>query len=94
MALVKKFSSVFSRRIAATASPDPCQNCQCTTDENGIEFLECQPCSVPKLAYRDFVSLIATHCIQNQLRIFSSLPPREFLRSIRLTYMHQGCQTS
>ncbi|BES90627.1 Domain of Unknown Function (DUF1081) [Nesidiocoris tenuis] len=54
MALVKKFSSVFSRRIAATASPDPCQNCQCTTDENGIEFLECQPCSVPKLAYRDF----------------------------------------
>lgn len=56
MALVRKFSSVFARRIAATAQPDPCQNCECATDENGIEYLDCLPCSIPIPAYADFVS--------------------------------------
>ncbi|XP_073994094.1 apolipoprotein lipid transfer particle isoform X2 [Rhodnius prolixus] len=54
IALVKKFSSVFSRRIAATAQPDSCQTCECSSDNDGIEYVECAPCSIPVPAYSDF----------------------------------------
>lgn len=56
LALVKKFSSVFARRIAASARPDSCQSCECIADQNGIDIIECLPCSIPVPAYSDFVS--------------------------------------
>ncbi|XP_024085563.1 apolipophorins [Cimex lectularius] len=54
LTLVKKFCNAFARRIASSAHPDPCQNCECGADENGIEIVECSPCSVPIPAYSDF----------------------------------------
>ncbi|KAK9498025.1 hypothetical protein O3M35_003911 [Rhynocoris fuscipes] len=53
MALVKKFSSVFARRISATAQPDSCQTCECSSDDDGIEYIDCLPCTIPIPAYTD-----------------------------------------
>ena len=55
LALVKKFSSVFARRIAASAHPDSCQQCECLANAEGIDFVDCIPCAIPVPAYTDFV---------------------------------------
>lgn len=44
---VKKFMSVFSKRIAKTAAPCLCQTCECSADSNGIDYMECYPCFYP-----------------------------------------------
>ncbi|KAI4503203.1 hypothetical protein M0802_001425 [Mischocyttarus mexicanus] len=44
---IKKFVTVFSKRIALTAVPWPCQHCECTADNNGITKTECMPCVYP-----------------------------------------------
>ncbi|CAH1394070.1 unnamed protein product [Nezara viridula] len=54
LALVKKFSSVFARRIAASAQPDSCQHCECMANSEGIDFVDCIPCAIPVPAYTDF----------------------------------------
>ncbi|XP_076760898.1 apolipoprotein lipid transfer particle [Xylocopa sonorina] len=47
LASIKKFASVFSKRVALTARPNPCQNCECTADNNGVTRMECIPCIYP-----------------------------------------------
>ncbi|XP_076641857.1 apolipoprotein lipid transfer particle [Halictus rubicundus] len=47
MASIKKFISVFSKRVALTALPNPCQNCECTAENNGVTRMECIPCIYP-----------------------------------------------
>ncbi|XP_014669661.1 PREDICTED: apolipophorins-like [Priapulus caudatus] len=47
-ALQKKFINVFSRRIAKTASPSPCQVCVCAENEDGAAVARCRPCEMPK----------------------------------------------
>nr|XP_003701542.2 PREDICTED: uncharacterized protein LOC100880818 isoform X1 [Megachile rotundata] len=47
LASIKKFASVFSKRVALTAQPNPCQNCECTADNNGVTRMECIPCVYP-----------------------------------------------
>lgn len=47
LAAIKKFVSVFSKRVALTALPNPCQNCECTADNNGVTRMECIPCVYP-----------------------------------------------
>ncbi|CAL7937265.1 unnamed protein product [Xylocopa violacea] len=47
LASIKKFASVFSKRVALTARPNPCQNCECTADNNGVTRMECIPCVYP-----------------------------------------------
>ncbi|KAI4492782.1 hypothetical protein M0804_002573 [Polistes exclamans] len=44
---IKKFVTVFSKRIALTALPWSCQHCECTADNNGITKTECMPCVFP-----------------------------------------------
>ncbi|EGI63145.1 Apolipophorin [Acromyrmex echinatior] len=46
-ASIKKFASVFSKRIALTAEPNKCQFCECTADNNGVTQMECMPCIYP-----------------------------------------------
>ncbi|XP_076235875.1 apolipoprotein lipid transfer particle [Calliopsis andreniformis] len=47
LASIKKFVSVFSKRVALTALPNPCQNCECIADNNGVTRMECIPCIYP-----------------------------------------------
>lgn len=56
LASIKKFASVFSKRVALTASPNPCQNCECTADNNGVTRMECIPCIYPTPISVDYVS--------------------------------------
>lgn len=53
---VKKFLSVFARRVAKTAVPPSCQTCECTADTNGIDYVDCFPCFFPTPIYSDIVS--------------------------------------
>ncbi|XP_012534919.2 uncharacterized protein LOC105835859 [Monomorium pharaonis] len=55
-AAVKKFASVFSKRIALTAEPNKCQFCECTADNNGATQMECMPCIYPTPVHVDYVS--------------------------------------
>ncbi|XP_046620371.1 uncharacterized protein LOC124305239 [Neodiprion virginianus] len=54
---IKKFISVFSKRIATSATPGTCQHCECNADNNGRSTMECTPC-VDRLPiavdYKDF----------------------------------------
>lgn len=56
LASIKKFASVFSKRVALTAQPNPCQNCECTADNNGVTRMECIPCIYPTPISVDYVS--------------------------------------
>ncbi|XP_031834655.2 apolipoprotein lipid transfer particle isoform X2 [Nomia melanderi] len=51
---VKKFVSVFSKRVALTALPNPCQNCECTANNNGVTQMECIPCIYPTSVMVDY----------------------------------------
>ncbi|XP_015122764.1 uncharacterized protein LOC107045138 [Diachasma alloeum] len=53
---VKKFASVFAKRVAATASPSSCQHCECTADNDGVTHMDCMPCVYPMPTYVDYVS--------------------------------------
>nr|CAD7585826.1 unnamed protein product [Timema genevievae] len=44
---VKKFVTVFTRRVAMTAVPCQCQKCECTADNDGMSYMECFPCQYP-----------------------------------------------
>ncbi|XP_032670099.1 uncharacterized protein LOC116843644 isoform X1 [Odontomachus brunneus] len=52
----KKFASVFAKRVALTATPDQCQFCECTADNNGVTQMECMPCIYPTPVHVDYVS--------------------------------------
>lgn len=67
---VKKFASVFSKRIALTAEPNKCQLCECTADNNGVTQMECMPCIYPTPVYVDYVSETF-----NLNESFSMMPP-------------------
>lgn len=53
---IKKFISVFAKRVALTALPNPCQNCECTANNNGVTRMECIPCVYPMPVTVDYVS--------------------------------------
>lgn len=52
---IKKFVDIFSRRIAITAEPSPCQRCDCIGDRDGIGSIFCQRCISPILERFDKV---------------------------------------
>lgn len=54
--IAKKFLSVLSKRVAASARPNACQNCECTADDNGIDTIDCVLCVYPTPNFPDFVS--------------------------------------
>ncbi|XP_011501595.1 PREDICTED: uncharacterized protein LOC105365190 [Ceratosolen solmsi marchali] len=53
---IKKFASVFAKRLALTAQPSSCQLCECIADNDGITKMECAPCDYPTPITVDFVS--------------------------------------
>ena len=53
---VKKFATVFAKRVAKSARPSPCQTCECTADNNGMSYMECFPCVYPSPHMTDYVS--------------------------------------
>ncbi|XP_066586148.1 uncharacterized protein Apoltp [Prorops nasuta] len=55
-ASIKKFASVFSKRVALTAQPNPCQRCECIADNNGATSMECIPCIYPTPVIVDYIS--------------------------------------
>lgn len=57
LALIKKFASVFAKRVALTAEPNKCQLCECTADNNGVTQMECMPCVYPMPMHVDYVSV-------------------------------------
>lgn len=54
---IKKFASVFAKRVAQSAQPSPCQHCECTSDNEGITHMECMPCVYPMPVSVDYVSV-------------------------------------
>lgn len=58
--LVKKFLQVFAKRIAKTAPAPKCQTCECNSDDNGISYMDCYPCSYPTAANIEYVSCTQT----------------------------------
>lgn len=54
--LVKKFLQVFAKRIAKTASAPKCQSCECNSNDNGISYMDCYPCSYPTPINIEYVS--------------------------------------
>ncbi|XP_055847743.1 uncharacterized protein LOC129913211 [Episyrphus balteatus] len=43
----KKIASIFAKRVAKTAAPNNCQQCECTGHDTGVAHLSCAPCSLP-----------------------------------------------
>jgi hypothetical protein len=41
---IKKFSTVFAKRVARTAHPSDCQTCECTGHNTGEAFMQCYQC--------------------------------------------------
>lgn len=54
---IKKFASVFSKRVALTAEPNKCQVCECIADNNGVTKMECMPCTYPMPVHVDYMSV-------------------------------------
>lgn len=54
---VKKFATVFAKRVARSARPSSCQTCECTADNDGMSYMECFPCEYPSPAFIDYVSV-------------------------------------
>ncbi|EFN78662.1 Apolipophorins [Harpegnathos saltator] len=52
----KMFASVFAKRVALTATPNQCQYCECTADNNGVTQMECMPCIYPTPVHVNYVS--------------------------------------
>lgn len=44
----RKFASVFAKRLAYSAVPRDCTECECTSLHNGLSFMECTPCTYPR----------------------------------------------
>lgn len=41
---IKKFSSIFAKRVAMTAIPNACQHCECTGHNSGVAYMLCTAC--------------------------------------------------
>lgn len=53
---VKKFVAVFAKRVAASARPTKCVDCECTGYDSGVSYMDCYPCTYPTRANIENVS--------------------------------------
>ncbi|EZA49996.1 Apolipophorins [Ooceraea biroi] len=51
---IKKFASVFAKRVVLSAEPSRCQICECIADNNGVTKMECMPCIYPTAVHVDY----------------------------------------
>lgn len=42
---VRKFTAVFTKRVASTAQPAPCMSCECSGDNSGNAYTSCTICN-------------------------------------------------
>lgn len=42
---VKKFATVFGKRLANSATPNACVECECTAPNTGVSYMECYHCT-------------------------------------------------
>lgn len=54
---LKKFITVFAKRIVISAEPNPCQHCECIADNDGITKMECTACDYPTPVNVDYVNV-------------------------------------
>lgn len=54
---VKKFATVFAKRVASSAKPKHCVECECTAFNTGVSYMECYPCIYPTRTNIDYVSM-------------------------------------
>ncbi|XP_065216942.1 uncharacterized protein Apoltp isoform X2 [Planococcus citri] len=52
--MMRKFATVFSKRVVQTMKPNECQECECHSDNNGVPYFECLSCSYPSTVNFDF----------------------------------------
>ncbi|KAK4871887.1 hypothetical protein RN001_016011 [Aquatica leii] len=50
---IKRFATVFAKRVAHSALPKRCQICECTAPNTGLSYMECFPCHYPVFAAID-----------------------------------------
>lgn len=53
---IKKFSTIFAKRVAATALPKDCQTCECTGHNSGVAYMLCIACERDGVDDEDYVS--------------------------------------
>ncbi|XP_044741918.1 apolipophorins-like [Chrysoperla carnea] len=51
---IKKFATVFAKRVAQSAIPNSCQTCECTANSDGASYIECLPCEYPTALSIDY----------------------------------------
>ncbi|KYB29704.1 hypothetical protein TcasGA2_TC031518 [Tribolium castaneum] len=51
---VKKFATVFGKRVAETARPTKCVDCECTAFNSGVSYMDCYQCTVPARTNIDY----------------------------------------
>ncbi|KAF5300365.1 hypothetical protein FQR65_LT00986 [Abscondita terminalis] len=47
---IKRFATVFAKRVAHSALPKKCQLCECTAPNTGLSYMECFPCHYPSFS--------------------------------------------
>lgn len=57
--MIRKFATVFGKRVAASSVPRKCKTCECTSDDTGISYMECFHCGYPT-AVSDYVSIVTS----------------------------------
>lgn len=56
--LVKKAAALFAKRIAKTAKPSACQQCECTGHNTGVAYMSCESCELDESSELDYVSFL------------------------------------
>ncbi|CAD7080164.1 unnamed protein product [Hermetia illucens] len=51
---IKKFATIFARRVAKTALPAQCQTCECTGHNTGVAYMTCTSCSIMSATSMDY----------------------------------------
>lgn len=54
----KKFAQVFAKRLAYSAVPRDCTDCECTSLQNGLSYIECTPCTYLRSNVESHVSTV------------------------------------
>ncbi|KAJ3640007.1 hypothetical protein Zmor_003331 [Zophobas morio] len=52
---VKKFATVFAKRVAASARPTRCVECECSAFDNGVSSMDCYSCTYPTRSNIDYM---------------------------------------
>lgn len=87
--MIKKFATVFAKRLAESAVPSKCKSCECTEDDDtGLPTMECYHCGYPT-AVTDYVS-IASFLFYYDTSLFTTHP--RLLSTARAAFCNPSVQ--